>query len=69
MKSNLFTFLRENIPVGRDVLNKIQYYPFVQHLKLQFIRKYRSEFEILNKNRETMVYRHYFRQSELSNSS
>ena len=49
MKSNLFTFLREEIQFGRDALDKIQYYPFLQHHKLQFIRKYCSEFKILNK--------------------
>ena len=49
MKSNLFTFLREKIPFGRDVLDKIQYYPFVQHYKQQFIKKNCSEFKISNK--------------------
>ena len=46
MKSNLFTFLRERIPFGRDVLDEIQYYSFVQHYKLQFIKKYCSQFKI-----------------------
>ena len=48
MKSNLFTFLRKKIPFGRDVLDKIQYYPFVQHYKQQFIMKCCREFKILN---------------------
>ena len=39
MKSNLFIFLREKIPFGRDDLDEIQYYPFVQHHKLQFVKK------------------------------
>ena len=49
MKSNLFTLLREEIQFGRYALDKIQYYPFLQHHKLQFIRKYCSGFKILNK--------------------
>ena len=49
MKSNLFTFLRERIPFGRDDLDEIQYDPFVQHHKLQFIKYYCSEFKISNK--------------------
>ena len=39
MKSNLFTFLREKIPFERGFFYKIQYYPFVQHYKQQFIKK------------------------------
>ena len=46
MKSNLFTFLRKKIPFGRDNLDEIQYFPFVQYHKLQFIKKYCSEFKI-----------------------
>ena len=46
VKSNLFIFLRERIPFGRDVLDEIQYYSFVQHYKLQFIKKYCSQFKI-----------------------
>ena len=48
VKSNVFTFLREKIPFGRDVLDEIQYYPFVQHHKLYFIKKWSSEFKISN---------------------
>ena len=48
MKFNFFTFLRENIPFGGDVFDKIQYYLFVQHHKLQFIKRYCSEFKISN---------------------
>ena len=48
MKFNFFTFLRENIPFGGDFFDKIQYYPFVQHHKLQFIKRYCSEFKISN---------------------
>ena len=63
MKSNLFTFLREKKSFGRDDLDEIKYYSFVEQHKLPFIKKYCSQFKILNKkNRETMVYRHYFRQ-------
>ena len=49
MKSNLFTFLREKNLFGRDNLDEIQYFSFVQHHKLQFIKNYCSEFKISNK--------------------
>ena len=48
MKFNFFTFLRENIPFGGEFFDKIQYYPFVQHHKLQLIKRYCSEFKISN---------------------
>ena len=48
MKTIFLTFLLNNIPFGRDVLDKIQYFPFVQHHKQQFIMKYCREYKILN---------------------
>ena len=49
MKTICLTFLLNNISFGRDVLDKIQYFPFVQHHKQQFIMKYCREYKILNK--------------------
>ena len=48
MKTIVLTFLLNNIPFGRDVLDKIQYFPFVQHHKQQFIMKYCREYKISN---------------------
>ena len=46
MKTHFFTFLKNKIPFGRDVLDKIHYYPFVQDDKKQFIMKYCKEHKI-----------------------
>ena len=48
MNTHLFTFLINKIPYGRDILDKIRYYPFVQHHKQQFIMKYCREYKISN---------------------
>ena len=48
MKTNLFIFLINKISFGRDVIDKIHYYPFVQHHKQQFIMKYCREHKISN---------------------
>ena len=39
MKSNLFTFLRERIPFGKDDIDEIQYDPFVEQYRQPFIKK------------------------------
>ena len=49
IKTHLFTFLINKIPFGRDILDKIHYYPFVQHHKQQLIMKYCREHKISNK--------------------
>ena len=49
MKSNLFTFLITKIPFGRDDLDEIQYYPFVELYKQAFIKKYCNQFGITEK--------------------
>ena len=48
MKTHLFTFIINKISFGRDILDKIRYYPFVKHHKQQFIMKYCREYKISN---------------------
>ena len=49
IKSNLFTFLKIKIPVGRDDLDLIQYDPIVERYKQSFITIYCNKFKIKNK--------------------
>ena len=46
MKSNLFTFLKTKIPLGKDDLDVIQYDPFVEQYKQSFMTIYCNEFKI-----------------------
>ena len=48
MKARFFTFIIKKIPFGRDGLDKIHYYHFVQHHNKQLISKYCKEHKILN---------------------
>ena len=48
MKTHLFTFLKNKTSFGRDGLDKIYYYPFVQHHKKKFIMKHCKELKISN---------------------
>ena len=48
MKTHFFTLNINKIPFGRDDLDKIYYYPFVQHHKMKFIMKDCKEHKISN---------------------
>ena len=48
MKTHFYTFIINKIPFGRDALDKMYYYPLVQHHKNQFIMKYCEAHKISN---------------------